>query len=202
MFVIGVTGPSGAGKGEISRLLSLYGARIIDADKVYHFIIAPPSTCLDELVKCFGEIILNENGSLNRKALSNIVFADSNREKLKTLNKITHRYVVDEIRREISELRQSSTQVCVIDAPLLIEADLCGDCDMTIAVLADKETRWRRIALRDSITCDAAMARINSQKDDQFYIANTNYTIYNDAGVEELKEKLDDILRERNICFI
>ena len=70
MFVIGITGPSGAGKGEVSRLLSSQGAFIIDADKVYHRIITPPSKCLDELVDFFGADILSNNGCLDRRMLS------------------------------------------------------------------------------------------------------------------------------------
>lgn len=202
MFVIGITGPSGAGKGEISNLLSAYGAYVIDADAVYHDVVSPPSSCLDELIVYFGKDIINSTGGLDRTALAKLVFGEGNRERLELLNKITHKYVVKEIRDRIIKLQENNTRLCVIDAPLLIEAGLCSDCDLTIAILAKKEIRADRISLRDSISYSAAMARINSQKDDKYYITHTDSVIYNDAGVDELKASLDALLRERNLGVV
>ena len=199
MFVIGITGPSGAGKGEISRLLSSCGAAIIDADKVYHKIISPPSECLDELVSFFGDNILSSEGTLERKALALHVFGEQNRDKLEALNKITHKYVIDDIRRTIDSLRLTNTSIAVIDAPLLIEAGLCSDCDMTLAVLADKSVRAERISARDEIDHVAAMARINAQKDDEYYISNTDAVIRNDADIDSLSVSLNTILEERGV---
>lgn len=197
MFVIGITGPSGAGKGEVSRLLSSYGAFIIDADNVYHKIITPPSKCLGELVDFFGDGILNNDGQLDRKTLALCVFGEENRDNLEKLNKITHKYVVDEIRQTIAALKDIS--IVVIDAPLLIEADLVSDCDMTIAVLADKEARALRISERDGIDLDAAMSRINSQKTDDYYISNTDAIIRNNADIDTLSSSLLTLLEKRGI---
>ena len=197
MFVIGITGPSGAGKGEVSRLLSSYGAFIIDADNVYHKIITPPSKCLGELVDFFGDGILNNDGQLDRKTLALCVFGEENRDNLEKLNKITHKYVVDEIRQTIAALKDIS--IAVIDAPLLIEADLVSDCDMTIAVLADKEARALRISERDGIDLDAAMSRINSQKTDDYYISNTDAIIRNNADIDTLSSFLLTLLEKRGI---
>lgn len=199
MFVIGITGPSGAGKGEVSRLLSSQGAFIIDADKVYHRIITPPSKCLDELVDFFGADILSNNGCLDRRMLSRCVFGAENQFKLETLNKITHKYVVEDIRRTISELRATDTSIAVIDAPLLIEADLCSDCDITLAVLANKDVRASRISTRDSIDYDAAMARINSQKADEYYISNTDEVLRNDSNIDALSSELISLLKKRGV---
>ena len=101
MLIIGITGPSGAGKGAVSEYLNTkYGFKVIDADKVYHQIISSPSDCVDELVEHFGKAILNENGGIDRKALSSLVFGEKNKERLLLLNEITHKYVI----REIDEL--------------------------------------------------------------------------------------------------
>ena len=94
MTVIGLTGPSGSGKGKIAEILSEFGVRHIDADAVYHNILIPPSECLDELVEEFGYSILNAGGRLDRRALASVVFGESNRDKLERLNKITHKYVL------------------------------------------------------------------------------------------------------------
>ena len=76
MLVIGLTGPSGAGKGLVSQAFASYGSKIIDADAVYHALLLPPSPCLDELTAAFGAHILRPDGRLNRSVLGNMVFSD------------------------------------------------------------------------------------------------------------------------------
>ena len=91
MLIIGITGPSGSGKGAASSYLYSKGAKVIDADAVYHSLITPPSPCIDELVSVFGKGILLDDGGIDRKSLSKLVFGDENKEKLSLLNKITHK---------------------------------------------------------------------------------------------------------------
>ncbi len=199
MTVIGLTGPSGAGKGEVARIMSAYSFHIIDSDAVYHNIVSSPSPCVDELKSVFGQGVVNCDGALNRKALSAIVFKDGNQEKLSILNSITHKYVVIAIRDTISRLEGEGAQVCVIDAPLLIEAGLLSDCDFSIAVLADKEPRIKRICQRDNIDTQSATARINSQKNDEYYISGTDEVIYNNGDLYALQDDVRAILEERGV---
>ncbi len=201
MFIIGITGPSGSGKGEISKHLSLKGARIIDADEVYHDVITPPSACIDELVSNFGKEILTDTGAINRKNLALIVFGEENKEKLERLNKITHKYVIERINDIISGCQNQGVDVCVIDAPLLIEADIVKDCDLTVAVLANTNIRTDRIMLRDSIDKAAAERRIMSQKPDSFYIEYTDEIVYNNGDLISLKQQVDTILSKRRISL-
>lgn len=198
MVTIGLTGPSGAGKSAVSEIMRQYGFHVIDADKVYHDIISPPSACLDELVENFGSNILTPDGCLDRAALSMQVFAD-NASKLELLNKITHKYVVDRIRNIIYCTCSVMPAACVIDAPLLIEAGLQVDCLFTIAVLADKDIRAKRISLRDGMSINRAYERINAQKSDDYYIDECDYVIYNNGQLSELKTCVDNILRDRSI---
>ena len=87
MIVLGLTGPTGAGKGAVSKLFAeLYGIPSIDTDQVYHDLLKPPSLCLDELVSQFGQEILTAVGELDRPMLSKIVFSDPTHEKQKMLN--------------------------------------------------------------------------------------------------------------------
>ena len=88
MLIIGITGPSGSGKGAVSGYLYSKGFKVIDADVVYHDLITPPSPCIDELVSVFGKGILLDTGYIDRKALAKLVFGDENKEKLAILNKI------------------------------------------------------------------------------------------------------------------
>lgn len=201
MIVIGITGPSGAGKSVVSRYLSSRGINVIDADAVYHDVITPPSSCLDELVQYFGKGIISGNGNLNRQALSSLVFGEENCQRLEALNKITHKYVVEDIRNTVSDFRALDLVACVIDAPLLIEAGLCEDCDLVITVLADRDIRAKRISMRDGIDLDAAMRRISSQKDDSFYVAASDAVIRNDGDVFEVEEAIRSLLYERGVAL-
>ncbi len=199
MVTIGLTGPSGAGKGAVGEILKQHGFVVIDSDEVYHKIISKPGDCVSELANTFGEDILCNDGSLNRATLAKIVFAEGNGHKLKELNEITHKYVVREIRDIIVSLRCAMPEACVIDAPLLFEAGLEKDCAFTIAVLANKDTRAERIAFRDKITREQALARISAQKTDEFYTCQSNYVIYNDGDYASLHTLVNDILKDRRM---
>ena len=199
MFIIGITGPSGSGKGEVSKHLSSKGAKIIDADELYHDVITPPSACINELVSTFGKEILTDTGAINRKNLALIVFSEENKENLERLNKITHKYVIERINDIIFDCKNQGVDVCVIDAPLLIEAGIHKNCDLTISVLAHKDTRTERIMQRDGIDRSAAERRINSQNLDEFYKENTDETVYNNGDLASLFAEVDSILQKRRI---
>lgn len=199
MLIIGITGPSGSGKGAVSGYLYSKGFKTIDADAVYHDLITPPSPCIDELVAVFGKGILLDSGYLDRKALARLVFGGENREKLSLLNKITHKYVIERINEILSDYKKSGVTACVIDAPLLIEAGIHKDCDLTISVLAQRNTRTERIMGRDGIDRAAAERRISSQKHDDFYKDNTDEVVYNDGDITSLIAKVDSILQKRRI---
>ena len=196
MFVIGITGPSGAGKGAVSGFLISKNVNVIDADVVYHEVISPPSDCLDELVSHFGRQILDGSGALDRVELAKLVFGEENRERLGLLNKVTHKYVVERIRVLLKELALAGAKACAIDAPLLIEAGLADDCDLTIAVLSNKQTRAERIARRDRIDMSSAMARINSQKPDEYYVQGSDKVLFNNGDLDELYEQLEKVLTD------
>ena len=199
MTVIGITGPSGSGKGECSKYLLSLGYSILDADAIYHDLLIPPSKCLDELVREFGKQILTAGGLLNRETLASLVFGEENRDRLLKLNEISHRHVTDKIKKILCSLRAMGAPVCVIDAPLLIEAGLVSMCDFTISVLADKEIRIERVTLRDKIDRERATRRIESQKSDEFYIQNTNYAVYNNSDKQALIDSISAILKERGV---
>ena len=199
MTVIGITGPSGSGKGECSKYLLRQGYSILDADAIYHDLLIPPSKCLDELVREFGKQILTAGGLLNRETLASLVFGEENRERLLKLNEISHRHVTDKIQKILCSMRAMGAPVCVIDAPLLIEAGLNSMCDFVIGVLADKDIRIKRIIARDNIDIERATRRIDSQKSDEFYINSSDYTVYNNSDKQALFDSLRDILTQQGV---
>lgn len=199
MVIIGITGPSGAGKGVVSEILrTKYGYHTIDADKVYHGLVSSPSECLNEIKKHFGESVVDSSGALDRAVLREKVFGKQNNAKLELLNSITHKHVISSIRAEISGLK-SDIPACVVDAPLLIESGFVPKCDFTVSVLASQNLRAKRISKRDGISLNDAMKRISSQKPDDFYIDNTDYSITNDDDIDSLEQSVFNILYERRL---
>lgn len=196
MLNIGLTGPSGAGKGEIGSILASLGIPHMDTDRVYHDVITPPSPCLDELVAEFGRGILTPNGDLDRRALASVVFAEGNEQKHDRLNSITHKYVLDRVRAYCAKFQNQGKAAVCVDAPLLFESGFDRECDKVITVLADRETRISRIISRDGISRERAIARINAQNDDGFYTSRADAVIYNNGDKYELEEQIKKILSD------
>ena len=198
MKILGLTGQSGAGKGVVASLLKEHGIPAVDADAVYHELLIPPSPCLDELRAEFSDAILNADGTLNRPALSALVFAptDEGKARLRRLNEITHRYVVEQTLAMLEEYEKRGCRAAVIDAPLLIEAELHRNCDHVIAVLSDREIRIARLLERDRLSIEQISARLDAQKDASFYIEHADTLVYNNGTIDELKASVSALLAE------
>ncbi|MBQ9783245.1 MAG: dephospho-CoA kinase [Clostridia bacterium] len=177
MYIIGITGPTGAGKSLFSEYLSQQNIPVIDADQVYHSLLIPPSPCLDALRRAFGDGILSPDGSLNRPALSHIVFHDE--DKLALLNRTVLGFVLDQVREQIRGLERSGEVAVAIDAPTLIESGFHKECSVVISVLSSPKLRLERIVKRDSLSREAAEARIHAQKDDAFYREHSDFVLSN-----------------------
>lgn len=181
MHIIGITGPSGCGKGYLSAALAKYGYVHADADAIYHALLSESAPLRAELVRTFGKEI-ERDGVIDRKALGKKVFGAKNRRRLAKLNTITHKYVCREYVRQILACKAEGKKGILIDAPLLIEARLDKLCDLTVCVLASEETRIDRIMRRDGISRDAAWLRIRSQKSLSFYAERCDYLFVNNDG--------------------
>lgn len=189
-MIIGITGGSGSGKSLASQFFKKNGFEVIDFDELSRKVTAKGSECLDELREVFGEKIFAPDGTLMRRALGDIVFADG--KKLSSLNSITHKYILEEADKLIKEYEGKNI---IFDAPLLFEAELDKKCDYTISILAKLDMRIKRISARDNISEQSAINRIKSQKDDSFYIEKSDFTVYNDTDVSSLCLELANILR-------
>ena len=199
MVIIGLTGPSGSGKTTLCDIAKEFGIASIDADKVYHALLIPPSACVDEIASSFGSDVLLADGALDRTALGSIVFGDESGEKLSLLNSITHKYVKTRFIEIIDELKDKGERAVIVDAPTLFESGFDKDCDFVIAILADGKLRRERIISRDSLTEERANLRLSSQKPDEFFTSRADYTLYNDGDVAALKAALEKVLSERRL---
>lgn len=177
MYVLGLTGGIGSGKTYIESLFKNYNIPSLDTDKVSRQVCEREQPCLYEIVETFSDVILNSDGSLNRKSLGNIVFND--KEKLRILNDITHKYILAECKAWIKQCESDGYFAALIDAPLLFESRFNYYCDYVISVVADTDVRLRRIIERDGMSEAEALKRISNQHDNNFFIWNSDYIIYN-----------------------
>ncbi len=195
-MIIGITGNSGTGKTSICKALEENKINeitpfVIDADKIVKKMSASGEEYYNQIVSMFGKEVLQEDQELDRAKLAGIVFV--NEEKRELLNQITYKYVVEEIKKQAKE---SKSDFVIIDAPLLIESKLNEICDVVISVIADRETKLKRIVERDNLDENAAKVRLNAQNPDEFYIKNSNLVIVNnkidlERQVREIIELLD-----------
>lgn len=181
-MVIGVTGNSGSGKSEISKILSnKINAKIIDADKVVKELYTPGQEYYNKILELFGNKVLEKNNKLNRNKIAEIIYNnESEREKL---NNLTYKYVVDEIKKRIKKEKNINI---IIDAPLLFESKLDEICDITVAVLAKKSLKINRICTRDNIEQKIAISRLAIQKEDSYYQKKADYIVTNNGKKDEI----------------
>ena len=176
MKVIGITGGTGAGKTTALGALKAMNSLIIDADAVYHDLTIHNEGLRRDLETRFGSVY-GSDGTLDRKKLGEIVFQNENA--LLDLNKITHKYVGEEVDRLLAIAKAEGKEVAAIDAIALLESGLDAKCDCTVAVTAPEELRVKRIMVREGISEEYARMRIAAQKDESYFRAHCDYVLHN-----------------------
>ena len=190
-MIIGLTGSSGSGKSVAAKFFAQKDFFVIDFDEISREICNKGEPCLNELTEQFGCDIIDSDGNLLRKKLGNIVFADS--EKLKILNRITHKYILQKAQILVE---QNKHRNIVYDAPLLFEAGLHKHCKYVVSIICNRETQITRIMKRDGISRATAEGRINSQQPKEFYIQQSDYYIDNSSTHQEFIDKLEKLLED------
>lgn len=184
MFVIGLTSGIACGKTTVARLLAKYAhAQIIDADRIAKEQMRTGRPAYKKVIKIFGSAILNRNKAINYRKLSQIVF--KNESALKKLNSAAHPYVIAEIKRQI---KNSKSEIVVIDAPLLLEVKLQGLCDLVVVVNAGRRTQMKRL-MRKGLGRKEAIARIASQMPLNEKLKMADCVINNDGALESTKKQ-------------
>jgi L-threonylcarbamoyladenylate synthase len=189
MKLIGITGPTGAGKTTALNELTALGAELIDCDGVYHELVASSTEMNAALRATFP--VAYETGALDRKALGNLVFGD--RAALGKLNEITIFYINAEIERRIEAARQAGLPGVGVDAINLIGSGIQSRCDATVAIVAPEEVRVRRIMARDGISEDYARSRIRAQQPNSFFESGCDYVLNNDSTQEAFAQKANQL---------
>ena len=180
MIVIGITGPTGAGKTTALGALEDLGGRVVDCDAVYHDLLVNSKPMCSELRERFGSEVFLSDGSLDRKALGAVVFNDA--QALADLNAITHKYVdlaVDEI---VAQAKREGIPAVGIDAIALIESGIADRCHCTVAVTAPDKVRIERIMAREGISEEYARSRVDAQKKEDWFRENCTHVLVNDCA--------------------
>ena len=191
MLVLGLTGDIGCGKSSVSTIFMENNIKVVDADIVARQIF-DDKNLLNEVFSTFGESIKNQDGSLNRRALGNIVFNDD--EKLILLNNLTHPKIKQKILSKVEEYKNQGEKIVVIDAALLIEDDYIPYIQKLILITCRKEIQINRIIARDNCTKEEAISRINSQMSQEEKVKFADYIIDNSNSFEELQKKVLEII--------
>ncbi len=191
-MLIGITGPSGAGKGLVVRQFQERGFRVIDADQVAREVVLPGETALTKLAEAFGEDIIQPDGTLDRRLLAQRAF--SSRESTDRMNDIMLTEICKRMMARAEECRGRG-EACLFDAPLLIEAGLERDCDCCVAVIAPLSVRMARLAERDGLTEEEIRSRVSMQHEDAYYTSRCQYIIMNDSDIPSLNRQTQWVIQ-------
>lgn len=191
-LVIGLTGEIGAGKSTVARRLEELGATVIDADRVGHEVLKQPDT-IETLTEAFGNEMLAADGSIDRRKLAEIVFADP--QARTRLERIVHPRMVEQFEAQIARAQTDSSTAVTLDAAILYEAGWDSLCDRVLVVTAPRQMRLQRLAAsrgwseHDLSTRERAQAPIESKR------RRADAVIENAGSPAACLEQVDELFR-------
>ena len=185
-FVIGLTGPTGAGKSSVTDVANKLGFKIVDCDTLARVAVQKGSDGLSDVVKVFGDDVLNSDGTLNRAALAKKAFSSADNTEL--LNKTLLPHITALVQKEIDE------ELVMLDAPTLFESRLDNICDFIISVISDESIRKSRIMARDNMSEYDANMRLAAAKSDEFFISRSTHIIFNNGTKKEFEIEANNVI--------
>jgi dephospho-CoA kinase len=191
MIIVGLTGSVGTGKSTVTNFFKELGAYIIDWDELARDVVRPHLKAWQEIVEYFGKDFLNEDLTVNRQKLAEMVFSD--KEKVAKLNQIVHPEVFEEDERITDEIKRLDPAALVIkDIPLLFELTRPIFMDKIVVVSASEQTQLRRLEEK-GMSREDARSRIKSQLPLKEKIKSADFVINNDGPLEETKKQVEEI---------
>jgi len=191
MIIVGLTGSVGTGKSTVTKFFKELGAYIIDWDELAREVVRPQLRAWKEIVEYFGKDFLNEDLTINRQKLAEVVFSD--KEKVTKLNQIVHPEVFKEDERITNEIKSLAPNALIIkDIPLLFELTRPIYVDKIVVVSASERTQLRRLKEK-GMSREDAKNRIKSQLPLEEKIKSADFVINNDGTLEETKRQVEEI---------
>jgi dephospho-CoA kinase len=191
MIIVGLTGSVGTGKSTVTNFFRELGAYIVDWDELARDVIRPHLRAWEKIVEYFGKDFLNEDLTVNRQKLAEMVFSD--KEKVAKLNQIVHPEVFKEDERITNEIKNLDPDSLVIkDIPLLFELTRPIFVDKIVVVSASEQTQLRRLEEK-GMSREDARSRIKSQLPLEEKIKSADFVINNDGPLEETKKQVEEI---------
>ena len=194
MKIIGITGGVGAGKSTVlDYLREQFQAYVIQADQVGHQVMEPGEICYSQVIALFGEHILKKDKTIDRKAVSDVVFG--NEEKLKKLNEIIHPAVRQSVLEEIQLQKEKKTAIVVVEAALLLEEHYEKFCDKVWYVHTDREIRISRLMKNRGYSREKSESIISSQAPDEYFAKHADYIIRNNGDIKDTWLQVEEGIR-------
>jgi len=194
MRVVGLTGGIASGKSTVARMLGELGARIVDADRVAREIVEPGQPAYREIVEQFGGGVLQADGTLDRKRLGAIVFADA--EQRKRLNAITHPRIAAATQEKMAAFSAAGEPLAIYEAALLVENGLHHALAGLIVVACSEPEQVARIMRRDGLSEDEAKKRVRAQAPLADKIAAANWVIDTSGALDQTRGQVEKVWRE------
>lgn len=191
--VIGLTGGIASGKSTVSELLSVFGFKVVDADKAAREAVKKGSKGLAQVREVFGDEAIDENGEMNRRYMGDLVF--NHPEKRLELNAIIHPIVRDIMEEEKQEYLKQGYNV-IMDIPLLFENELENTVDEVWVVYTSESIQMDRLMQRNNLSLEDAKARVYSQISIDKKSRMADHVIDNLGDKLELKQSLERLLVE------
>jgi len=197
MLKIGLTGGIASGKSLVSQMFTELGAHTIDADAIAHELMKPGEPAYDEVVRAFGNDILNPDKTVNRGKLAEVAF-DKRRPRIYELNRILHPGVIQKYESSMDEIgRRDPDAIVMLEAALLLEAGLRKRFNRIVVVTCKPQQRIERWAQRFHLDPEAARTevtrRMMAQAPDEAKIQAADYVVDNSGAVEETKKQVQKV---------
>jgi len=176
MIKIGLTGGIGSGKSLARSIFEKLGVPTYDADFEAKELINREKSVISKIKETFGNNIYLENGTIDKKQLSSLIFQD--KSKLKAINSIVHPAVKSHF--ESWCLLNSSAPYIIKEAAILFESGAYKEMDKIVTVVAPEELRIKRVMSRDNASEEQIKNRIKNQMSDEEKIIRSNYVVNND----------------------
>jgi dephospho-CoA kinase len=195
MLNVGLTGGIACGKSTVAQVFVMLGAHLIDFDKLAHEVQEPGKPAWKEIVRYFGKDILNQDETIDRNRLAQIVFTD--KKELEALNNIVHPLVFNLWQERLDKIKIKEEHAIILsDIPLLFEGKMQDLFDLTILVLISSEEQICRLMARNNLSRNEAQIRLQSQMPIADKIGLADIVIDNQGNFFQTKEKVAKIWRQ------